>query len=107
MGKEENSDKKIEEEEKNDDNKNKKIKTFKINNVILIVARKLCVNCMEEIEEKHQPQIPKFAELKCRDIFETILNGNKIFKTDPISQKGAAQQILKEVYGIDIDELII
>ena len=88
--------------------KSQKIKTFQVNNVILIIARKLCINLKEEIEIKQDSQIARYAEMKTIDIFETILNGTKIFKKDPISQIDASRMILSKVYGISaIDESLI
>ena len=87
--------------------KAKKVKTFKVNDVMVIVARKLCVHCRDDIDTKLISEVPKFAESKTKDIFQALINGNKIFKTNPKSKMDAAKQILLEVYNVKVTELNI
>ena len=86
-----------------------KVKLFKVNKVIFIVARSLCVDreFSEQIQGNELSEISKFAEQKMKDIFRAILSGKKIFRRDPVSRIDAARRILKQVYGVQFEQLVI
>eukprot|EP01084_Bolivina_argentea_P004628 8799_1 len=87
---------------------NRKVKTFEVNDVILIVARKLCIQCVDDIDQIDLEQVPKYAQDKSIQLFQTVLNGrNKMFKIDPISEMDAAEQILQQIYGVKMKKIVI
>lgn len=90
-----------------EESKEEKVKTFEINKVILIIARKVCKNWKNEIINIESDKVAKYAESKTRQIFEMILNGNKIFETMPKTKFDAAAQILKRVYNINATQMIL
>merc|ERR1719499_1148271 len=87
----------------------KKVKLFKVNKVIFMVARSLCVDqaFSAQIQREEIAETATFAEERMKDIFRTILSGKKIFLRDPVSRRCAARCILKQVYGIRLRDLII
>jgi hypothetical protein len=79
------------------------IGTYKLNVIIIYIARKLCVNehMVDEIERTHDQQVPRLAIIRCNDIFQAILTNQKIFDKKPKNIKQAANKILENVFGID------
>merc|ERR1712228_98680 len=90
-----------------EESKEGKVKTFELNKVILIIARKVCKNWKDEIIKIESDKVAKYAESKTRQIFEMILNGSKIFETMPKTKFDAAAQILKRVYNINATQMIL
>jgi len=86
-----------------------KVRLYKVNKVLFIVATSLCVDrtFSKRIKANTQPEIAAFAEDKMKDIFRTILSSKRIFKKDPVSRVDAAQRILKQVYGVRFEQLVI
>ena len=86
-----------------------RVKLFKVNKVVFIVARSLCVDRVfsEQIKNREDSEISQFAEEKMKDLFRDILRGKKIFRKDPKSRIEAARRILKKVYGVQFEQLVI
>ena len=90
-----------------EEKREEKVKTFGINKVILIIARKICIHWKERIIEIEIGKVPKYAEEQTRQLFDEILNGGKIFLTEPKTKFDAAAQILKRVYNIEAVQMNI
>merc|ERR1719242_1467128 len=86
-----------------------KVKLFKVNKVIFIVARSLCVDreFMERIKGHDVERVPLFAEESMKDLFRRILKGRRVFCRDPVSRIDAARCILKRVYGVQFQQLMV
>jgi len=85
-----------------------KVSLLRVSKVMLIVARKLCVDerVREHIMGKEEGEVSEYAEERMRELFDAVLSGREVFEVEPMSQMDAARQILKRVYKVDVDEVV-
>merc|ERR1712048_322671 len=96
------------EKEKEKEKGTKLIKTFAINEVLLIVVRKICMHWREQISEIETSRLPQFAQSQTIQMFQSVLQTEqKIFERAPKSKFDAAKQILKTVYDINAKQLAL
>ena len=86
-----------------------KIETSRINEIIIIIGRKLSIDdhMIEEIDRTNDDQIGILAQMRVKAVFNSIIKAqdlNKLFKNKPLSRMAVATDILQYVFGIENNE---
>ena len=87
-----------------------KIETARINEIIIIIGRKLSIDdhMWDDIDRTNDDQISSLAQMRVKTIFEHIIKAQdltKIFDRKPLSAMQVATAILKSVFDIDNNEI--